>query len=186
MSAKNARVFQPAPSRAKQFAPAEVTRPSAAKSGASAATSSGEPSSTKRCDGPRSYSSTGSPEPGTPSAAKSSSVRSKTGFHFGSGCSIQPKTISAPSRWSSTGTTPAPVSIRSTIFCSGPPSTNAVPSVGCPANGSSVPGVKIRIRTSASSACGGSTKTVSEKFISFASACIVSGSRSRASVKTAS
>ena len=36
------------------------------------------------------------------------------------------------------------------------------------------PGVKMRIRTSASSACAGSTNTVSAKAISFASACIVS------------
>jgi hypothetical protein len=42
------------------------------------------------------------------------------------------------------------------------------------------------MRTSASALLGGSTKTVSEKFVSRASACIVSGSRSRASVKTAS
>ena len=61
-----------------------------------------------------------------------------------------------------------------------------MPSVGWPANGSSFTGVKIRIRTSASPDRGGSTNTVSEKAISFASACIVSGSRSRASVKTAS
>ena len=46
--------------------------------------------------------------------------------------------------------------------------------------------MKIRIRTSASAACGGSTNTVSENAISFASACIVGVSRSRASVKTAS
>jgi len=97
-----------------------------------------------------------------------------------------PAPIFAPSRSSSTGTIPPAISIRSTIFWSGPPSTNAVPSVGWPANGSSVAGVKIRMRTSAPSACGGSTNTVSEKFISLARACIVSGSRSRASVKTAS
>ena len=91
-----------------------------------------------------------------------------------------------PSRSSSTGTTPAAVSSRITIFDSGPPSTNAVPSVGWPANGSSTAGVKILMRTSASSFEGGRTNTVSERFVSFASACIVSSSRSRASVKTAS
>jgi hypothetical protein len=52
--------------------------------------------------------------------------------------------------------------------------------------GNSFSGVKIRIRTSASSTWGRSTKTLSAKFISLASACIVSESRSRASVNTAS
>ena len=44
------------------------------------------------------------------------------------------------------GTLPRPVSSVITPSCSGAPSTNAVPSVGCPANGSSKVGVKIRIR----------------------------------------
>jgi hypothetical protein len=104
----------------------------------------------------------------------------------GIGWSIQPNVIFGPSRTSSTGTTPAPVSRRMTTFDIGPPSTNADPSVGCPANGSSPAGVKIRIRTSASSARAGRQKTVSENAISFASACIVASSRSRASVNTAS
>ena len=120
-----------------------------------------------------------------PSAA-SSSPSAANGCHVGTGCSIQPKLIRAPSRSSSTGTIPAPVSSRSTIACSGPPSTKAAPSVGCPAKGSSAAGVKMRMRTSAPSACGGSTKTVSDRFVSRASRCIVSESRSRASVKTAS
>ncbi len=121
----------------------------------------------------------------TPSAAKSASV-SPNGFQVGIGWSIQPKRISGPSRSSSTGTTPAPVSSRSTIFWRGPPSTNAEPSVGCPANGSSAAGVKMRMRTSASAARAGRTNTVSENAISFASACMVASSRSRASVNTAS
>ena len=66
---------------------------------------------------------------GIESAAKSASVRSKD-RQFGIGCSIQPKTISAPSRCSSTGMTPATVSILSNIFDSGPPSTNAEPRIG--------------------------------------------------------
>jgi hypothetical protein len=106
--------------------------------------------------------------------------------HGGIGCSISPKMIRGPSRVSSTGTTPESVSIRITSFESGPPSTNAAPSVGWPANGSSRAGVKIRIRTSASSDDGGSTKTVSERFVSRAISCISSPVRSRASVKTAS
>ena len=60
-----------------------------------------------------------------------------------------------------------------------------MPRTGCPANGSSTLGVKIRIRTSPSPSAG-STKTVSENPISSASACIVSASTSRASVNTAS
>ena len=90
-----------------------------------------------------------------------------------------------PSRSSATGTTPAFVSSLITESCSGAASTNAVPSVGCPANGSSVAGVKIRIRA-CPSLSGGSTKTVSERFISRASLCICSVSRPRPSVKTAS
>ena len=50
----------------------------------------------------------------------------------------------------------------------------------------SVDGVKIRIRTSASGDVGGSTNTVSERFISRAIACMSRSVRSRASVKTAS
>ena len=78
-----------------------------------------------------------------------------------------------------------PVSSAITPSCSGAPSTNAVPRHGCPANGSSLRGVKIRIRTVPPSR-GGRTKTVSERPSSSASSCIVTSSRSRASVKTAS
>ena len=49
-----------------------------------------------------------------------------------------------------------------------------LPSVGWPAKGSSTAGVKILMRTSASSLDGGRTNTVSDRFVSFASACIVS------------
>ena len=41
-------------------------------------------------------------------------------------------------------------------------STNAQPTVGCPANGSSEPGVKMRTRRVLALAAGGNTKTVSE------------------------
>jgi len=99
---------------------------------------------------------------------------------------MRPKTIRGPSRSSVTGTIPAPVSSRSTIFESGPASTNAAPSVGWPANGSSADGVKMRILTSASAVVAGSTKTDSERFVSRASACMSASPRSRASVKTAS
>ena len=52
----------------------------------------------------------------------------------------------APSRSSVTGTTPEPVSSRISPSCSGAASTNADPSTGWPANGSSTAGVKMRIR----------------------------------------
>ena len=55
-----------------------------------------------------------------------------------------------------------------------------MPIVGCPAIGSSSPGVKIRTRTSVSARSAGSTNVVSEKFISLAIACIVAGARPRA------
>ena len=77
------------------------------------------------------------------------------GTIVGIGCAIRPKTIRAPSRSSSTGTTPLPVSSRISPSCIGPASTNAAPRVGCPANGTSTPGVKIRILAWASSTVGG-------------------------------
>ena len=64
------------------------------------------------------------------------------------------------------------------------PSTNAVPSTGCPANGSSEVGVKIRTVAWASSPPG-NTNTVSDRFISRASRCIISSLIPRASVNTA-
>ena len=65
-------------------------------------------------------------------------------------------------------------------------SANVLPIVGWPAIGSSSPGVKMRIRTSVSGRSGGSTNVVSEKFISFAIACIVSVDSPRPSRNTAS
>ena len=105
----------------------------------------------------------------------------------GSAAPSSRSTIRAPSRSSSTGTTPAPVSSRITIFCSGPPSTKAEPSVGCPANGSSLDGVKMRIRTSASAACGRQHEDRLARSSSRARAPASSASSSsRASVNTAS
>src|SRR5580765_5443257 len=52
--------------------------------------------------------------------------------------------------------------------------------------GSSSPGVKILTRQSVSARSAGRTNVVSEKFISFAIACIVSGASPRASSMTAS
>ncbi len=105
---------------------------------------------------------------------------------MGTGCTIRPKTIRPDSsRSSCTGTTPTAVSSAIVSSWSGAASTNAEPSVGWPAKGSSVTGVKIRMRACPPSRAG-RTYTVSEKPISFASACIVTSSRSRASVNTAS
>src|SRR5450759_3633303 len=58
--------------------------------------------------------------------------------------------------------------------------------VGWPAIGNSSAGVKIRMRASVPFRSGGRIKVDSEKFISFAIACIVSAVRPRASRKTAS
>ena len=65
-------------------------------------------------------------------------------------------------------------------------STNAAPSVGCPANGSSVPGVKIRSFLVCAGSSGGNTNTVSERLSSRAIACISRASRPSAAGKTAS
>jgi hypothetical protein len=91
----------------------------------------------------------------------------------------------SPSRCSSIGTTPTPISSRTVESPSAVPITNAVPRTGCPANGISFAGVKMRMRTSPPCS-GGRTKTVSAKFISLARLCICSAENSRASVKTPS
>ena len=65
---------------------------------------------------------------------------------MGIGSVIQPKMIRAPSRSSATGTIPLPVSSRISVNWSGAARTNAVPSVGCPANGTSWAGVNILMR----------------------------------------
>ena len=66
-------------------------------SGWSAATASGEASSTRTWFGPCRYSSTGRPDSSTPSTASNSSARSY-GSNVKEGCRIQPKTIRDPSR----------------------------------------------------------------------------------------
>ena len=145
--AQNIRVFQRSPDPAKQLTPVAPNSTTAATFGRSAATSSSEPSATKRCVAPLSYSSTGSSEPATPSASHSAAPAGN-GSTVGTGCSIRPKTMRPDSsRSSATGTLPRPVSSVITPSWSGAPSTKAVPSVGCPANGSSKYGVKMRIRT---------------------------------------
>ncbi len=93
--------------------------------------------------------------------------------------------IFEPSRSSVTGTIPLPVSRLITSSWSGPPSTNAAPSVGCPANCVSAVGVKMRI-FACPPASAGYTNTVSENLVSSASRWSISSGISRASVKTAS
>ena len=69
-----------------------------------------------------------------------------------------------------------------------PRSTNAVPSVGCPANGNSSWTVKIRTRTPRSRSTvvsPGRMKVVSERFVSRAKPCISASLSPRPSVMTA-
>ena len=98
---------------------------------------------------------------------------------------MRPNVMRGPSRSSTIGTSPRPVSSTMVGSCSGAASTNALPSTGCPANGSSLNGVKIRIRACPPCAAG-YTNTVSDKFISRAIACSSFSGMSRASVNTAS
>src|SRR5205823_8686699 len=98
-------------------------------------------------------------------------------------------------RWPSffsprTGTGPT---FSSSVKFSAPPGTRpslartqAVPTVGWPAKGSSLNGVKMRTRAACVGSSGGRTKVVSEKFISRAMRCMVSAERSRPSSTTAS
>jgi len=58
--------------------------------------------------------------------------------------------------------------------------------VGCPAKGSSVPGVKILSRAVLPGSSGLSTNTVSDRFISFAIACMRSAGIPSAASTTAS
>ena len=65
-------------------------------------------------------------------------------------------------------------------------SANVVPMVGWPAIGSSLPGVKMRIRMSVSGRSAGRRNVLSEKFISRVSTCICSVVNPAASGNTAS
>ena len=91
-----------------------------------------------------------------------------------------------------TGTAPAisskttTTSVRSPTSPSSPAdaSTNAVPTFGCPANGISLVGVKIRTRR-VPPFSGGSTKVLSEKLNSRVIFCICPSESPRASGRTA-
>ena len=98
--------------------------------------------------------------------------------------SAPPTTPSPASAW--TPSVPIPSSSRRSVLPRWRASTNDVPTTGCPANGSSRPGVKIRTRASAEGSVGGRTNVVSEKFISRAMACISSSASPWPSWKTAS
>ena len=105
-------------------------------------------------------------------------------------CVIQTKLSASPFHSSDTGVGPIPSSSvsESTGGATIPARASAyvVPMVGCPAIGSSSAGVKIRTRASVSGRSGGRTNVVSEKFISFAIACIVALESPRPSSTTAS
>ena len=104
--------------------------------------------------------------------------------------SIQANSSRDPLQVSSTVVGPTP---RPNTNCSAPAaitpesaSANVLPIVGCPAIGSSAPGVKMRIRMSVPGVSAGSRNVDSEKFISRVMVCICSADSPSASVNTAS
>ena len=176
----NMRVFQRGPAPAKQLMPSPAERRRAAAGRAASAADLRRPSRARRrragCRCRRARPAAATRRRAPPELGG----RARTARTVGSGCSIRPKTIRAPSRSSATGTVPRPVSIRISSSCSGPASTNAVPSVGCPANGTSSAGVKMRILTWPS-ACGRDRRTSSPRSSSpwRAAAASPRGSRAR-------
>ena len=143
----NIRVLYRSPAPAKQLTQRAPSSARAPASGRSAATARSSGSSTNTCLGPLSYSSTGRPEDSTPTASSSSRSRAN-GSHEGSGWRIRANGAPPSPRATVTGTSPRAVS---SVTCSRPSAVAtriAPPSSGCPANGSSSVGVKIRARTS--------------------------------------
>ena len=105
------------------------------------------------------------------------------------GCVIHANGRSSPfhERLTGTGPMPSPNTHRSIPWRTPARArANVAPIVGCPAAGSSLPGVKIRILTSVPVTSGGKMNVDSEKFISLAIACIVSVGSPRPSRNTAS
>ena len=152
---------------------------------------------TKRNGTPHETTCTGVPVPATAvgdseSASAAAALSASAAPKVGVICIIHTNVSSSPFHVSETGTgpTPRPKTNRSRPGAMTPlrASANVLPIVGWPAAGSSFAGVKMRIRTSVPLAgcSGGSTNVVSEKFISFAIACIVSVERPRPSRNTAS
>ncbi len=104
-------------------------------------------------------------------------------------CSVSVALGTSPDRSTTTATGPTPSS--NTISLRPDPdsaiaSTHAVPTVGWPANGSSIFGVKMRSRQVWAASSGGSTKVVSARLNSRAMVCMAASDRPRASVSTAS
>jgi hypothetical protein len=91
---------------------------------------------------------------------------------------VPPVRVARPSAVTSIGNSPAPHSWISRPTPASPRRTavTAAPTLGCPANGSSTSGVKIRARYVAVPdgpvSVGGSTKTVSDRLNSRANVCI--------------
>ena len=102
-----------------------------------------------------------------------------------SGWVIVQRVTKPPSRWTSTAIVPTGHSRRTSASGTDRASTYAVPISGCPANGSSVRGMKIRTRAVPPRSAG-SRKTISERLSSRAIACILASSRPEPFVKTAS
>ncbi len=168
--------------------------PIAARFAAASSTARREASGTNTNGTPQLIACTGLParraDTGTDKAAAARSGSRTGSLNTGGLCVIHANDRSPPFHVSDTGVGPTPRP-NTTPPRSGPStpvraSAKVVPIVGCPAIGSSSPGVKILTRMSVSVRSGGSTKVVSEKFISFAIARMVSVDRPRPSRKTAS
>ena len=95
-------------------------------------------------------------------------------------CSLTLRTLTGPTFSSRVKSVASPETMPSSAR------TQAVPMVGWPANGSSAAGVKMRTFAACLESSGGSTKVVSEKFISCAIRCMVLAERSLPSRTTAS
>ena len=107
----------------------------------------------------------------------------------GTGCVIHANASALPLHSRETGVGPTPSSnttfSRPGAIAPVSASANVLPIVGCPAIGSSSPGVKMRIRTSPPPS-GGKMNVDSEKFISWAMRCICAVSSRAGSGNTAS
>ena len=109
--------------------------------------------------------------------------------NVGSICVISPNAGLPSASSKRTGTLPTFRSSTTSRALLSPRSANAVPSVGCPANGNSSCTVKIRTLTPCSCSISfsrGMTNVVSERFISLATACISASFSPRPSKNTAS
>ncbi len=126
----------------------------------------------------------------SPSAAATRPTSSNVGPNSGVRCVIHAKSSRAPLHSIETGVGPMfnPNDPIGSIRGDAPSraSANVLPTTGWPAIGSSVPGVKIRMRTSVSGRSAPVTNVVSAKPISRAICCMVGAGSPAASGKTAS